>query len=71
MSALSVYLAEDRLHALAYGETLPDRTHGAALFADVSGFTSLTESLTQRFGARRGIEELTQRMNAVYDALIG
>jgi class 3 adenylate cyclase/tetratricopeptide (TPR) repeat protein len=41
------------------------------LFADISGFTALTEQLTATLGARRGIEEFTRRINAVYDALIG
>ncbi len=65
-----MYLAQDRRRALARGETLPDRTFGSALFADISGFTPLTESLSQSLGARRGVEELTKRINAVYDALI-
>ena len=70
MSTLQTYLPQDRLRALAHGETLPDHTRGAALFADISGFTSLTEKLAQELGPRRGIEELTQQINAVYDALI-
>jgi hypothetical protein len=65
--ALSTYLAQDRLRALAHYEMLPDHTSGSALFADISGFTPLTEKLTQQFGARRGIEQLTQRINTVYD----
>jgi hypothetical protein len=28
--------------------TLPDRTIGSALFADISGFTALTEGLRER-----------------------
>ena len=68
---LAVYLSQDRLAALAQGRDLPERQRGAALLADISGFTPLTEQLTQRFGERRGIEELTRRINAVYDALIG
>jgi class 3 adenylate cyclase/tetratricopeptide (TPR) repeat protein len=71
MDDLSVYLPQDRRLALARGETLPEHTNGAALFADVSGFTPLTEELTQSLGARRGIEELSVRINSVYDALIG
>ena len=71
MSDLSVYLPQDRRLALARGETLPEHTNGAALFADISGFTPLTENITQGLGARRGIEELTLRINSVYDALIG
>jgi class 3 adenylate cyclase len=36
---LSAYLPQDRRRALARGESLPDRTTGTALFADISGFT--------------------------------
>lgn len=68
--SLSAYLPPDRRRALQAGQQLPDRTSGAALFADISGFTPLTEKLTQTLGARRGIEELTRQINTVYDALI-
>ena len=71
MDNLSAYLPQDRCLALRRGEALPERTSGAALFADISGFTPLTEKLTQSLGARRGIEELMQLINQVYDALIG
>ena len=70
MSGLSVYLPQDRLRALARGETLPDRTSGSALFADISGFTPLTEGLRESLGSRHGAEELTKHLNAVYTALI-
>lgn len=68
--ALHAYLPQDRLRALARGETLPEHCHGAALFADISGFTALTEALTQGSGQRRGVEELARRINAVHQALI-
>jgi adenylate cyclase len=71
MNALSAYLPQDRRRALALGHSLPNRTHGAALFADICGFTQLTEKLTHTLGTRLGIEELTYRINKVYDALIG
>src|SRR3712207_1460733 len=67
---LDIYLPQDRRQALARGETLAERTDGAVLFADISGFTPLTEALTQALGPRRGPDELTQQLNAVYDALI-
>ena len=70
MNTLYTYLAQDRCLALARGETLPDRTHGTALFADISGFTPLTEVLTQSLGARRGVEVLTYYLNVIYDALL-
>ncbi|HNB53884.1 MAG TPA: adenylate/guanylate cyclase domain-containing protein, partial [Anaerolineales bacterium] len=68
--SLHPYLPQDRLRALARGEPLPHRTSGSALFADISGFTPLTESLTQTLGPRRGIEALTHQINAVYESLI-
>ena len=69
--ALHIYLPQDRLRALASGETLPDRTNGSALFADLSGFTALTEALSNALGPRRGAEELTRRIDSVYSTLIG
>lgn len=69
--SIHVYLPQDRLRAIARGEALPDRTTGSALFADISGFTPLTEKLTRTLGERRGIEDLTLRINEVYEALIG
>ena len=68
--ALSAYIAADRRKALARGRELPDRALGAALFADISGFTALTEALEHELGPRDGAEELTLHLNAVYDALI-
>jgi len=60
----------DRRQAVARGEALPDRTRGAVLSADISGFTPLTEALVKELGPRRGAEELTRQLNAVYGALI-
>src|SRR6266540_1462619 len=67
---LHLYLPQDRLRALARGEILPDRTSGAALFADIPGFTALTEGLRESLGARQGAEELSKQLGAVYSALI-
>ena len=64
------YIPIDRRFALAEGRDLPERTSGAALFADISGFTPLTEMLARQLGPRRGAEELTRQLNRVYDALI-
>lgn len=67
---LSVYIPMDRRQALARNQSLPDRALGAALFADISGFTPLTEALVNDLGQQRGAEELTRHLNRVYDALI-
>jgi predicted ATPase/class 3 adenylate cyclase len=64
------YLPGDRRRALAQGGTLPDRVRGAALFADISGFTPLTEALAHELGPHRGAEELTAHLNRVFRALI-
>ncbi len=70
MEAHIVYIPMDRRQALAHHATLPERSVGAALFADVSGFTAMTEALVQAIGPQRGAEELPRRLNQVYDALI-
>ena len=46
--------------------TLPATSTGAALFADISGFTNLTEILSRNLGPRRGAEELTRLLNQVF-----
>lgn len=69
-ASLAAYLPQDRLRALARRESIPRRVTGSALLADLSGFGELTEALTRARGARRGIEELTREVNALYEALI-
>ena len=70
METPAAYIPTDRRHALARGKSLPNRTKGAALFADISGFTPLTEALARELGPQRGAEELTRHLNSVYDVLI-
>jgi predicted ATPase/class 3 adenylate cyclase len=70
METPSAYIPIDRRQALARGQNLPDRTSGAALFADISGFTPLTEALLKAYGPKRGPEELTKQLNDIYDALV-
>ncbi|HTP02579.1 MAG TPA: adenylate/guanylate cyclase domain-containing protein [Anaerolineales bacterium] len=70
MESLSVYVPIDRRQALRDGVALPDRLHGAGLFADISGFVPLTEELTRALGPERGVEELISHLNQIYDALI-
>lgn len=70
MESLVAYIPIDRRHALAQGIDLPDHTTGAALFADISGFTPLTEALAEALGPQRGADELTRWLNQVYDALV-
>ncbi|HEX9369349.1 MAG TPA: tetratricopeptide repeat protein [Roseiflexaceae bacterium] len=70
MELPEAYIPIDRRIALAHGVDLPDRTHGAALFADISGFTPLTELLAKELGPQRGAEELTKQLITIYSALI-
>ena len=67
---LQTFIPMDRRVALVNGNQLPDRTNGAALFADISGFTPLTRTLLHELGPRRGAEEILRQINPVYDALI-
>src|SRR5215471_1283735 len=70
MEVFDAYIPMDRRQAMARDLSLPDRSCGTALFADISGFTPLTEALTRTLGPRRGAEELTIHLNTVYQALI-
>jgi adenylate cyclase len=64
------YIPTDRRHALVAGVDLPGKTFGAAVFADISGFTPLTEALIEALGPQRGAEELPVQLNRIYDALV-
>jgi class 3 adenylate cyclase len=68
--SLGIYIPMDRRQALAHKIAIPDRVDGAALFADISGFTPLTEALIDELGFRRGAEELSDQLNAVYQVLV-
>lgn len=70
ISQASTYTPEDRHLALFHHIELPENMIGAVLFADISGFTPLTEALTDELGLRRGAEELPRYLNMIYDALI-
>lgn len=70
MNRAEAYIPIDRRQSLTSGQELPEWGRGAALFVDISGFTPLTNALRRHYGARRGAEELTRRLNLVYTALI-
>lgn len=70
MDSPSIYIPMDRRHAMLAGSDLPDRTTGAALFADISGFTALTGLLLDKMGPTRGAEEVLRQINPIYEALI-
>ncbi len=64
------YIAEARRRALSEGRDIPDTVTGSGLFADISGFTPLTEGLANALGPRRGAEELVANLNRILAALI-
>ncbi len=66
----AVYVPMDRRQALAHGDHLPEAAQGTALFADISGFTPLTESFARELGMQRGAEEVTRQVNRVHAVLI-
>jgi predicted ATPase/class 3 adenylate cyclase len=68
--SLAPFIAIDRRFALAQGASLPEGAVGAALFADVSGFTPLSNALARDLGPQRGAEELSRQLNLIYTALI-
>src|SRR5690349_25172287 len=70
MDAAAPYIPMDRRQALAAGRELPTMTAGAALFADISGFTPLTDALAKELGPQRGAEELTACLDRVFESLI-
>ncbi len=65
------YIAEARRKALVDGQQIPDTVDGSGLFADISGFTPLTEALASTLGAKRGAEALVDNLNRILEALIG
>ncbi len=69
-TSLDMFIPEDRRQALARGESLPDRSFGAVLFADLSGYTKLMEALSTQLGPQRGAEELIRQMEQLYTGLI-
>lgn len=50
METVEIFLPMDRRRALANGLVIPDLVIGTALFANISGFTSLTEALAAELG---------------------
>lgn len=69
IEAVQLFIPMDRRLALIRGAALPERTSGAVLFADISGFSLLTAALARDLGAQRGAEELTRHLDRVVGAL--
>lgn len=67
---IQTFLPRGRRAALASGVSLPKSPTGTCMFADVSGFTPLTESLGISLEPQQGAEVLTEIINQVFEALI-
>jgi class 3 adenylate cyclase/tetratricopeptide (TPR) repeat protein len=66
----AAYISWDRRRALATGAAIPSHVRGSALFADISGFTPVTEALAEELGSQRASEILTGHLNRVFHAVI-
>ncbi|HSH05738.1 MAG TPA: AAA family ATPase [Anaerolineae bacterium] len=64
------FIPYDRRLTIPTNTPIPPHTLGTALFADISGFTPLTETLAHELGDKRGAEALTAQLNRVYTPLI-
>ncbi len=67
---LASFLAQEQRLALSRNQALPELAHGAALFADITGFTPLTRAFTGDLGATLGAEVLMTHLTGVFDRLI-
>ena len=70
ISDLGAFVPADVRAGIVSGLRPPESRNGSVLVADVSGFTSLTESLVRRHGPHRGAEAIADLLNQVYGALI-
>ena len=67
---LQTFLSYSRRTYLARGMLLPEFEQGVCLFADISGFTPLTEALQRSLGPQQGAEKLVVTLNTVFDRLV-
>ena len=70
MDLFSPFIPMDRRMALARGDTLPDHTRGAALLADLSGYTALMGAFVAALGPRQGVEALFRALAPVFAAQV-
>lgn len=68
---LAPYLPTDRFRAALEQRALPSSTTGAALQADLSGFTRMVKRLVAELGPLQAGEELRARLNPMFEAVAG
>ncbi|MCP4359095.1 MAG: hypothetical protein GY796_13855 [Chloroflexi bacterium] len=66
----AAFLHQDYRQALSHNDVVSLQPEGTALFADISGFTSLTRLLSQDLGRNQGAQAVLAHINPVYEALI-
>jgi len=69
-ASLAAHIPLDRRHALVDDREISGLRDGAALLADIAGFSGITDELVRRWGPRRGAEELNRLLERVYGALV-
>ena len=70
MTAFDRFIPIDRRSALSRHVEMPPITTGVGLFADISGFTTISEVLTEKLGPHYGAEEITACLNRIYEDLV-
>lgn len=70
-TSLAAFVPWDRRLAISTGQELSDRTAGAALYVDISGFTAFSNQAVEQWGPRRAAEEVSALVNNLCDHVIG
>ncbi len=70
VEALLPYLPMEVRRSLASGVPLAERAVGAALFADMSGYTATSAAFAKRLGPAAGAEALARQLERYFDALV-
>lgn len=70
MDTPTAFIATDRRLALMRRQPLPELMQGAVLFADISGFTRLTEVMVAALGEKRASDQLMEQINFVFSVLM-
>lgn len=68
--ALLPYLPTEIRQSLASGVALAEHASGAALFADLSGFTAMSAALARRLGPSAGAEALARQLDRYFETLV-
>ena len=67
---LAAFVPQIYRQSILNNKTQPDKSLGAVLFADISGFTKLTRLMSHQLGRQKGAEALLAQINPVYQSII-